>query len=76
MYLELLLASAVLDSIVVSISACHAEDLGSIPGRGVIFFIIFFVLGKLQILFTGYFSVGSGIYMHLLQTPLKQPKVC
>ena len=22
-------------SIVVSISACHAEDLGSIPGRGV-----------------------------------------
>ena len=24
-------------SIVVSISACHAEDLGSIPGRGVFF---------------------------------------
>ena len=23
------------DSIVVSISACHAEDPGSIPGRGV-----------------------------------------
>ena len=28
----------VLDSIVVSISACHAEDPGSIPGRGVRFF--------------------------------------
>ena len=28
----------VLGSIVVSISACHAEDLGSIPGRGVLFF--------------------------------------
>ena len=24
------------DSIVVSISACHAEDPGSIPGRGII----------------------------------------
>ena len=28
----------VLGSIVVSISACHAEDPGSIPGRGVLFF--------------------------------------
>ncbi len=28
----------VLGSIVVSISACHAEDPGSIPGRGVSFF--------------------------------------
>ena len=28
-----------LGSIVVSISACHAEDPGSIPGRGVPFFI-------------------------------------
>ena len=27
----------VLGSIVVSISACHAEDPGSIPGRGVLF---------------------------------------
>ena len=27
-----------LGSIVVSISACHAEDPGSIPGRGVLFF--------------------------------------
>ena len=25
----------ILDSIVVSISACHADDPGSIPGRGV-----------------------------------------
>ena len=25
------------DSIVVSISACHADDPGSIPGRGVLF---------------------------------------
>ena len=25
------------DSIVVSISACHAEDPGSIPGRGIFF---------------------------------------
>ena len=28
----------ILDSIVVSISACHADDPGSIPGRGVFFF--------------------------------------
>ena len=28
-----------LDSIVVSISACHVEDPGSIPGRGVAFYI-------------------------------------
>jgi hypothetical protein len=28
------------DSIVVSISACHAEDPGSIPGRGVLFSIL------------------------------------
>ena len=34
---------AFLGSIVVSISACHAEDPGSIPGRGVrIFFPFFF----------------------------------
>ena len=31
----------VLGSIVVSISACHAEDPGSIPGRGVQFFFFF-----------------------------------
>ena len=30
-------ARQVLGSIVVSISACHAEDPGSIPGRGVLF---------------------------------------
>ena len=30
--------SAILGSIVVSISACHAEDRGSIPRRGVVFF--------------------------------------
>ena len=29
--------TVVLGSIVVSISACHAEDPGSIPGRGVFF---------------------------------------
>jgi hypothetical protein len=29
--------STVRDSIVVSISACHADDPGSIPGRGVLF---------------------------------------
>ena len=27
--------SSIRDSIVVSISACHADDPGSIPGRGV-----------------------------------------
>ena len=31
----------VLGSIVVSISACHAEDPGSIPGRGVQYFFFF-----------------------------------
>ena len=33
---------AVLGSIVVSISACHAEDPGSIPGRGGYFWFLFF----------------------------------
>ena len=28
------------DSIVVSISACHADDPGSIPGRGVFYFLL------------------------------------
>ena len=37
----------VLDSIVVSISACHAEDPGSIPGRGVRFF--FFSLPSIDL---------------------------
>ena len=32
---SLLESSQIRGSIVVSISACHAEDLGSIPGRGV-----------------------------------------
>jgi hypothetical protein len=32
-----------LDSIVVSISACHADDPGSIPGRGVDFWCLYFV---------------------------------
>ena len=32
----------ILDSIVVSISACHAEDPGSIPGRGVLTFFFSF----------------------------------
>ena len=37
-----------LGSIVVSISACHAEDPGSIPGRGVLFFFSFqFILHDL-----------------------------
>ena len=33
----------VLGSIVVSISACHAEDPGSIPGRGVPLFFFFWL---------------------------------
>ena len=35
------------DSIVVSISACHAEDPGSIPGRGVSFFFSDLVSSRL-----------------------------
>ena len=31
---------AILGSIVVSISACHVEDPGSIPGRGAFFFFL------------------------------------
>ena len=34
----------VLDSIVVSIPACHAGDRGSIPRRGGILFTVYFVL--------------------------------
>ena len=34
------LITVILDSIVVSISACHAEDPGSIPGRGVLLFFL------------------------------------
>ena len=33
--------SKILGSIVVSISACHVEDPGSIPGRGAFFFFVF-----------------------------------
>jgi hypothetical protein len=33
--------SEIRDSIVVSISACHADDPGSIPGRGVFFSPLF-----------------------------------
>ena len=33
---------SILGSIVVSISACHAEDPGSIPGRGGHFFFLLF----------------------------------
>ena len=40
--------SEVLDSIVVSISGCHPEDPGSIPGRGVLFFFFFFFLSLLS----------------------------
>ena len=32
------------DSIVVSISACHADDPGSIPGRGVFSFFLRFLV--------------------------------
>ena len=32
--------AVVRDSIVVSISACHADDPGSIPGRGVLIFLV------------------------------------
>ena len=35
-----LLYSHFRDSIVVSISACHADDPGSIPGRGVLILIV------------------------------------
>ena len=38
------LLQSVLGSIVVSISACHAEDPGSIPGRGGHFLFSFFLL--------------------------------
>ena len=36
---HLFLFDSFLDSIVVSIPACHAGDPGSIPGRGVYFFL-------------------------------------
>ena len=39
-----ILRQSILGSIVVSISACHAEDPGSIPGRGVHFFFCFSLL--------------------------------
>ena len=34
-------------SIVVSISACHAEDPGSIPGRGVVELVMWEATGKI-----------------------------
>ena len=52
----------VLGSIVVSISACHAEDPGSIPGRGVQIFFFFFLLQLRALscyLATKYFSSRS-----------------
>ena len=41
---RLLLEVQIRGSIVVSISACHAEDPGSIPGRGVFAQFLFFVI--------------------------------
>ena len=42
----------VLDSIVVSIPACHAGDRGSIPRRGVIFCMIYFLRNMFLYLFS------------------------
>ena len=42
---------AVLGSIVVSISACHAEDPGSIPGRGGLIFFFLPVSLVIKIIF-------------------------
>ena len=37
------------DSIVVSISACHADDPGSIPGRGVKVFVLHILVWLLRL---------------------------
>ena len=34
-------------SIVVSISACHADDPGSIPGRGTFLYVVLGIIGTL-----------------------------
>ena len=56
---------SVLDSVVVSIPACHAGDRGSIPRRGAIFIIIINLLvilpHKNYFLFNT-FNIGTSIY--------------
>ncbi len=49
----------VLDSIVVSISACHAEAPGSIPGRGALFFnsYLYFLLHEVLSFTSGLGSI-------------------
>ena len=51
-----------LDSIVVSISACHAEDRGSIPRRGgtLFFFVEYFELWRVFRIFFGARFVSIG----------------
>lgn len=53
--------SPVLDSIVVSIPACHAGDPGSIPGRGAFFFVFFSFFHLL--LFQGFCKGAQGAFV-------------
>ena len=57
-YKNVILSSSsclILDSIVVSISACHAEDPGSIPGRGGEHFFFSFSLSLFSLLVHDFF---------------------
>ena len=55
--LGFVISGSVLGSIVVSISACHAEDRGSIPRRGEFFFCSWFPCDMIAILHTGPLSI-------------------
>ena len=55
--LGFVISGSVLGSIVVSISACHAEDRGSIPRRGEFFFGSWFPCDMIAILHTGLQSI-------------------
>ena len=64
-------------SIVVSISACHADDPGSIPGRGSTVLLV--VLGQQVALLLGFRDVGGAygrlvwLKSDLLTGPGKRP---
>ena len=65
-----------LDSIVVSISACHAEDPGSIPGRGVNFFPPFPITYPLQYNFFYPYLSPSLCYFLFLVAHVRDTEFC
>ena len=70
-------ASRIRDSIVVSISACHAEDPGSIPGRGIYFFFVRHRIQAWRLSTNSANFTRARAYVHkLAQARLQLPDCC